>query len=513
MPTHYKIGTRGSLLALTQCGQVKDQLERLTGDKFELVIIKTQGDIIQNAPLWQLDGKDFFTKELDEALLKGEVDLVVHSYKDLGSERPEGIALAAITKRTFAHDILLIKNETIPKIKSRTEFIVGTSSPRRIVNIESKLADYLPKGKNVVVKTKMLRGNVNTRIQKLRDGDFDAIVLALPGIERLAHTPSSKETLTQLLAGINFMILPQSVFPSSASQGALGIECAKERLDQGELLNKLKLLEDTQTVEEVSRERLAFNKYGGGCHLAVGINVKKISRDNKDYFLHNHRGVLEGVEVNFNSLEGRSLPTFLTAPKTFNGHPSIDSLITKKNLSVTLDKNLDIYVTSKYCLDAVSGSAPASLWAAGTKTMKDLAALGLWVNATADAIGDDEIRNLRSSHAISLMINTKSQLIILSNDEAKSSLSEAEVIACYKREISPTISEDYKNDILKTEVFYWTSYFQYKTYCEHFPEIKTKIHACGIGKTFDTFKENNIEVYPMSGMEEFKEWTKSTGDL
>ena len=116
MPTHYKIGTRGSLLALTQCGQVKDLLEQLTGDTFELVTIKTQGDIIQNAPLWQVDGKDFFTKELDEALLSGAVDLVVHSYKDLGSVRPSGITLAAVTKRVYAHDILLIKNEHIESL-------------------------------------------------------------------------------------------------------------------------------------------------------------------------------------------------------------------------------------------------------------------------------------------------------------------------------------------------------------------------------------------------------------
>ena len=93
---NYKIGTRGSLLALTQCTQVKDQLESLTGDSFELVEIKTEGDENTELPLWQLDGKDFFTKELDQALLSHKVDLVVHSYKDLGSERPEGIQLAVV---------------------------------------------------------------------------------------------------------------------------------------------------------------------------------------------------------------------------------------------------------------------------------------------------------------------------------------------------------------------------------------------------------------------------------
>ncbi len=509
MPTHYKIGTRGSLLALTQCGQVKDQLESLTGDTFELVVIKTQGDLITNAPLWQLDGKDFFTKELDEALLLGHVDLVVHSYKDLGSERPEGITLAAVTKRTYAHDILLIKEETIPKIKNRTEFIVGTSSPRRIVNIEKNLADFLPKGKNAVVKTKMLRGNINTRIQKLRDGEFDAIVLALPGIERLALGGPSVDELKKLLSGLNFMILPQSVFPSSASQGALGIECKKERPDNGELLKKLSLLQDARTKEEVSRERLAFNEYGGGCHLAVGINVKKLKFDNHTFFLHNHQGVLEEKAVSLFQLEGRELPSFAIAPKVFNGHPSNDELIIKKNIPLTLDPGLHLYITSKYCIDAVSGAHPKSLWAAGTKTMKDLAALGYWVNATADAIGDEEIRSLRASRAVAMMTDTIKPLIVLSNDEAKSTLSEAEVLACYKREINPHVSSEFKTQILKTEVFYWTSFFQYEAYVKHFPEIKDRMHACGVGKTFDLFNKFHIPVHPMAGMEEFKTWTQS----
>ncbi len=508
MPTHYKIGTRGSLLALTQCGQVKDELERLTGDTFELVVIKTQGDIQTSQPLWQMTGNNFFTKELDEALLNDQVDLVVHSHKDLGSLRPEGITLAAVTKRSFAHDILLIKNETIPTIKNRAELIVGTSSPRRIVNIEKKLADYLPKAKNVSVKTKMLRGNINTRIQKLRDGEFDAIVLALPGIERLAHTPSSNEELKKLLEDINFMILPQTAFPSSASQGALAIECKIDRADNGELLSKLAKIQDARTKEEVVRERKSFNEYGGGCHLAVGINVRKLHSSKGEFFLHSHQGRLNDQDVSIFELEGRSLPAFVVAPKIFDGHPSNDELITKKNIPVTLDPGLNLYITSKYCFDAIAGSNPKSLWAAGTKTMRDLATLGFWVNGCADGIGDDEIANLRSSRAAGIMVNTESPLIVLSNDEAKSSLSGAEVIACYKREINKNVSASFKKEILETEVFFWTSYYQYQAYIYHFPEIKERTHACGIGKTYDLFRANGVDVIPMAGIEEFKSWTK-----
>ncbi len=507
MPTHYKIGTRGSLLALTQCGQVKDQLEKITGDTFELVVIKTQGDIIQNAPLWQLDGKDFFTKELDEALLSGAVDLVVHSYKDLGSVRPEGITLAAVTKRTFAHDVLLIKNETIPTIATKKEFIVGTSSPRRIVNIEKYLKDYLPSAaSDLSVKTKMLRGNVNTRIQKLVDGEFDAIVLALPGIERLALTAESNKELTRLLKNVNFMVLPQSQFPSSASQGALGIEGAKNRNDQGDLFQKLKKMEDNATLEEVSRERLAFNKYGGGCHLAVGINVKKIMKNQKAYFIHAHKGFLNDQDVDIHSLEGRTLPTFLTAPKYFNGHPKNDELITKELLPVELPKDAAVYVTSKYCYQALKGARPQSLYAAGTKSMKDLAKLGYWVNGSADSSGDDEIKLLRSSKALSLMVSNDSQLVVLSNDQAFTKIENALVKACYTRKVNNNISDEFQKMINDCEVFYWSSFHQYQTYTEKFPNLKNKTHTCGLGKTFDQFLEKNIPIIPMASMNEFNQW-------
>jgi hydroxymethylbilane synthase len=495
----YKIGTRGSLLAVTQCNQVKDELEKISGAEFELVEIKTQGDLITNAPLWQLDGKDFFTRELDEALLSGRVDMVVHSYKDLGSVRPEGIILAAITKRTYANDILLIKKSTFPELKNKKEFVVGTSSPRRMVNIEKNLAEFLPSGSHLKVSSKILRGNVNTRIQKLRDDEYDAIVLALPGIERLALTESSRLQLEKLLEGINFMVLPQSVFPSSAAQGALAIECASERNDNGKLFGILQKMQDSNTVEEIKRERKAFNEYGGGCHLAVGINVKKKDR----FFVHTHRGVLNGEEVNLSELEGRDLPSFFVKPKVFSGLPKDDLLVKKAPLDIDLSKHFHLYVTTKHCLDKIN-CTPLSLWAAGTRTMKDLAARGYWVNGSADGFGDEEIKKLRDSKAIALMIDAKADLSVLTNDEATSTV--GKVIPCYTRLIERKLDKKFEDKINTTDVFYWTSFFQYQAYMEKFPLIRNRVHVCGLGKTFKKFTEKNINIYPMASMEEFKRW-------
>lgn len=511
MPTHYKIGTRGSLLALTQCGQIKEQLEKITSDTFELVIIKTAGDLNTSKPLWQMEGNNFFTKELDEALIQGKVDLVVHSHKDLGSLRPPEIAAPIVTKRSFAHDVLLIKNETISKLSAKSEMVIGTSSPRRVANIQTHLPFFIPRKKDTLIKikTQMLRGNVNTRIQKLRDGDYDAIVIALPGIERLAHTISSCSELKRLLDGINFMVLPQSLFPSSASQGALAIEIKKERQDGGELEKKLLFLEDRDTKEEVERERRAFNEFGGGCHLAVGINVQKIKKKNKTFFLHTHEGILNEKNISFTNLEGRNLPFFSKKPRVFNGHPANDKLIKKRILPFQIPHGADLYVTSKYCYNGIEHSSFNSLWAAGVKSMKDLAGLGFWVNGTADAMGDGEIQKIRSSKALSLMLNTSSPLIVLTSDRSESSLENAQTLTCYTREVEKNCDSNFKNLIEMTDIFYWTSFFQYQTYLAAFPEIKNKFHACGIGKTYDLFEKEGCNIIPMSRFDEFNKWIES----
>ena len=149
MPKTLRIGTRGSLLAKTQCQQTQACLERDSEIKYELEFIKTQGDLQTEKPLWQMDGKDFFTKELDTALLNDEVQLVVHSYKDLGSERPDGIKLGAVTERKFSNDILLIKKSTVNSLSSLNEIEIGTSSPRRIYNIENALKELVRQSKKI----------------------------------------------------------------------------------------------------------------------------------------------------------------------------------------------------------------------------------------------------------------------------------------------------------------------------------------------------------------------------
>jgi hydroxymethylbilane synthase len=488
----FKIGTRGSLLAVTQCTLIAQEMTKRTGAKFELVKIITQGDAQTDKPLWQMDGKDFFTKELDHALLANEVDLVVHSYKDLGSDRPDGIGLGAITERAYANDILLIRKDNITKIKDKDIFNVGTSSPRRIVNAESSLIDFLPGAKEgLEVKCSMLRGNVNTRIQKLKDGNYDAIILALAGLERLASKEDSKIILEELLEGLTFMVMPQKVFPSSCSQGALAIEYNQIE-NNAEVLEILKSVHCDTTALEVRNERALFQTYGGGCHLAVGIHTQT----HKGFLLDIEKGMHDDKIINKTTLHGASMHN-LKNKNLFLPLGDKDKLVNKEPLNPKLEDNKAYFVTSSYCLEAVKGLKNSVLYASGSRTMKKLISQGQWVNASADSLGHKEISKINSSIAVRMMTKDV-ELIVLSHEDAKSEI--GDVVACYKR-----VVKQEKIDLSSAEAFYWSSYFQYQTYLNQYPEIKDKLHACGLGKTYDQFVENGIEVTPVESMSKLKE--------
>ncbi len=513
MPRKFIIGTRGSLLAVSQCELLKTDLESKTGLQFELKKIKTEGDLKTEKPLWQMDGKDFFTKELDQALRAHEVDLVVHSYKDLGSDRPYEFELAAISKRSFGEDILLLKNETIKQLSSINEFIVGTSSPRRIVNIESSLAPFLPKF-NGSVKTKMLRGNVNTRIEKMKNGDYHAIVLAMAGLERLASHPTAKTKLKELLDDLNFLILPQRTFPSASSQGALGVEICKSNPDYQELRTALKTIEDEQTVREMKEERKRFASYGGGCHLAVGIQVEETFENGP--LLVIEKGVSDNKRVNEEKLLLQESPIsqsqtwFVGFPpdalKKMNfSHPNLigDEIITKKETSNDFNdiksKNKHLFVTSKYTLNLCEKlKLPEDfVWASGSMTLKRLIDRGIWVNGSADGLGHDKIKNYLSSNLIREFARKASQYI-LSSDQSQSDW--GEVLGAYQRiESAPTpvFIEKFKS----CTNFYWTSYPQFEVYTKYFPFLLDKTsdlkHYTGLGKTHKEFIKRDYRVNPI----------------
>ena len=250
------IGTRGSALALWQANYVKDRLAEIN-ILAELKIIKTQGDSILNLRLDKLEGKGFFTKELEEHLLEGFVDLAVHSHKDLPTKSPEGLIIAAVSEREDASEIILILKDCVDyskKLSIKHNGTVGTSSNRR----QSQLLAVRPD-----LEFKDLRGNVPTRIQKLRDEDYDAIILAKAGVSRL------NIDLSEFYVEV---IEPTAELVPSPAQGVLAIQI---RENDQELFKVLQHIHNIEVAEQIGIERKVLNLFDGGCHMPMGSYCMK----------------------------------------------------------------------------------------------------------------------------------------------------------------------------------------------------------------------------------------------
>lgn len=243
-----RIGSRGSQLALWQANHISALL-REHGHEVELEIIKTTGDKIVDVALAKVGTKGMFTKEIEEALAAGRVDLAVHSLKDLPTELAPGFEIAAITKRENPRDVFCSrKYQSIEDLPQRAR--VGTSSLRRQAQLKALRPD---------LEIHPLRGNVDTRLRKLEAGEYDAIILAAAGLNRLGKTELVKQ------------VIPAEVMCPAAGQGALGIEI---RAGDSATRQHLAFLDDAAARATTTCERALLNKLGGGCQVPIGASAE-----------------------------------------------------------------------------------------------------------------------------------------------------------------------------------------------------------------------------------------------
>ena len=240
----FLVGTRGSKLSLAQTNWVISELQKKNdGSEFEIKTITTKGDTDSRA-LFTIDQKGIFEKEIDKAVAEKEIDFAVHSLKDVPSDISESLTIACIPKRESANDVIITKEgynlKTIP-----SNAVVGTSSLRRAVQVSRIRPD-------VVVKP--VRGNIETRINKVMDGKFDAIILAEAGISRLS-------------LDVKHSVLSTKDFPPSPGQGALAIVC---RSDDDKTISMLKKIEDEKSRNEIEAERALSDYVDSGCRFPVG---------------------------------------------------------------------------------------------------------------------------------------------------------------------------------------------------------------------------------------------------
>jgi hydroxymethylbilane synthase len=245
-----RIGSRGSQLALWQANHIAALL-RGAGHEVEIEIIKTTGDRLQEVTFAQVGSKGMFTKEIEEALAEGRVDLAVHSLKDLPTEMPVPFALAATPPRVDPRDVLVsVRYHSLAELPAGAR--VGTSSQRRRAQLKAVRPD---------IEAVEFRGNVDTRLRKLAEGQVDAILLAAAGLDRLDKTEWVRERLE-----------PKDFCPA-AGQGSLGIEARKGDVAT---LEALRFLDDEATHFAVTVERAALAALGGGCQVPIGVHCRAV---------------------------------------------------------------------------------------------------------------------------------------------------------------------------------------------------------------------------------------------
>lgn len=278
-----RIGTRSSKLALWQAEFVAAELQKnFPALKIELVKIQTTGDKILDSPLAKIGGKGLFTKEIENALAENQIDLAVHSLKDVPNELPAAFRIAAVTKRAHPFDAFVSNN--FPSIEKLPKgAVIGTSSLRRTAQI----LNFFPH-----LKIENLRGNVDTRLKKLDAGNFDAIILAAAGLERLGYGERINQILTEIIP--------------AAGQGALAIEIRK---DDSETADAVKFLNDENTFTATQIERDFLKVIGGSCQIPVGIFASIL--EDKIYA----RAVIasldgEKIVKDFSIVSKDNLPTF-----------------------------------------------------------------------------------------------------------------------------------------------------------------------------------------------------------
>ena len=241
------IGTRASQLALWQANYVADRLRsQYEGLQVELLHITTKGDKILDAPLAKIGGKGLFTKELETEMLQGKIDLAVHSLKDMPTALPDKLSISVITKRLDCGDAVVSPlYKTLDNLPQGAK--VGTSSLRR----RSQILSYRPD-----LDIQSLRGNVNTRLRKLEEEHFDAVILAVAGLKRLGFG----NRITQ--------VIPREICLPAVGQGALAIET---RRDNDEINDMLRFLHDEATADAAAAERAFLGRVEGGCQVPVGV--------------------------------------------------------------------------------------------------------------------------------------------------------------------------------------------------------------------------------------------------
>jgi hydroxymethylbilane synthase len=468
-----RIGSRKSDLAQIQSRVVAAQLKKLNPNLSIEFVVKDVGvDLNHNISLVDAETQGLFTKDLSQDLIRGQVDMVVHSWKDLPTTPNPETLVAATLEREDPRDIIFFKKHRL----TTKELALLSSSPRRSHNINNFLKTYVYPDR--YFNFLPIRGNLPTRMEKFLEGEEAGLVLALAAVKRLLVHGSevSKTVLNEVIRISRILVVPILENPCAPAQGALAIEIKKDRADLAALLEKIN---HKATFFEVTCERERLKEFGGGCHLKLGIYQKNA----RDGVLRVEKGISpDSKRLSLVSWQiGREVPK-IPAGKYFDA--SKLKIFDRRPNNLLRVKFLKHFLPYHFMVAKAEAIPDASwigendvIWAAGLETWKKLREKDYWVSGSNEGMGE----NFQS---IPMELWPEHTRIKLSHSSAPKG----------KFELVPTYdlkrNKEKIPDLNAFDFFFWPSGSLFLECLKEYPKIKSKTHFCGLGNTYTELKKH-----------------------
>jgi hydroxymethylbilane synthase len=488
------IGSRRSDLARIQAYLVGETL-RAAHPQIEInySFHESLGDKNLNDPLWKMPEKGVFTQDFREGLLRGDFDLVVHSWKDLAIEIDPETEIAATLPRADARDLLLVRKDRWADVEHSGVMTILTSSPRRAYNLDSFLREALPAKINQLSFVNV-RGNVPTRVRKLLESDVDGLIVAKAALDRLLEAAQDEFSATQkelreALTRCRFVVLPLRENPSAPAQGALAVEILRQRDDIRQLVAPINCAE---TFKAVEREREILRFYGGGCHQKIGVSVLRRSFGEVTFL----RGRTDaGQRLDSYSLEPatpRPPRIEWSAMWPVTGFHS--ELFKREKIAVTQMKGFNALWVAKAV--ALPNDWPSEenkiVWTSGVQTWKRLADRGVWVNGCAESLGEQELPYLDT------LAGGQLNWLKLTHDRGYTE-GAMPILATYT-----LLSNSENRDLQGKRYFFWKSGSSFEYALSLNPWIRDMTHFCGPGNTLRILERNGIRAHVFLDQEQWR---------
>jgi hydroxymethylbilane synthase len=496
----FTVAGRGSWLSLAQITIFKEKVKTLYPNiHIATLIEQTAGDKEQTTPLHLVEGSNFFTKEIQDTIENGQADFAVHSMKDVSNELFFNTNQYAIIDRDSLHDIVCFNSSILDKIENNQPIVIGTSSPRRSAMAIEFLKKALPNtsGKLLNITAEPIRGNVDTRLKKLDNKEYDGIVLAIAGLNRLLVYEPSKAVVASLLANKLTMLLPLFECPPAAGQGAIVVEAKNNNADAVTILNAIK---NHQLANAIVQERKYATKYGYGCSQAFGVfhvhNFNKPftytagqSQNNEPFCEWDYE--LPKIE------EKQSVFATTDFMSDFFGYVNIE------NETINIAVNAVFIASHKaiHSYELVTAVKQKKVFAAGTKTWYHLAKKGIWVHGCADGLGYQYLLTTLTKPVYNIAA-TQIEIITNTNSAELWQANGQKAVATYT--LKPTNNTTIIAKLQNATTIFWSSYQQYLHYKIYLKQVIT--HLCPAGRTANLLQQEGLNPIVFPTIKAFNTW-------